>query len=209
MFVRILMLAIWLSSPFAHAKESGGGKLGFWIPVRLNAFGGWQSAQNSFENDKKDFATSTLAFGADFNVPIPVIRTVIGLHGWFAGSGKTASHFVFGPYLGYMAKRSDTFVGVGVNAMRSDLTEEQAAPNIKADVEVSMGCGLLGHRFYFGDGLTMGLGLTGFWCKAATYHRDTVSAADVSDRAMVLAEASSYGGMAYLMLAWHSKRQVH
>lgn len=195
----------------SSSPSSGGGNFRIMIPVRFNVFVGYHASSNSFDADKKDFALNRTGFGADFNVPIPAINGLIGLNGWLvpqASTGNGNHFFLVGPYIGYAGERNDFFLGVAMAQLRDSTTGDSTNAYRQTDLNITMGCGTMGYRVYFGKGITAGLGLQGYYCKASTYDKDRTTTSGSFDHSTVEAGAYSAGGILSFMISWNEERQL-
>lgn len=205
-----------VGTPSVHAASKGGSSGGgaiFSIPVRLSIFAGYHSGSMNYESDRKGDSLGFVGAGADFNVPIPPLHSLVGITGWIvptadSGEYSKSSILVLGPYLGYASAQTDIFAGAAVGMMATTLREQAATPDSEVHLGIRSGCGFGGIRRYFGKGITTGIGINGYHCVASSYDKTNVSTTQLRTESVVSAEASSSGGFVYLFLAWDESRTL-
>lgn len=199
----------------AHADSGGGssGKPIFEVPVRFSLSAGYHYSPIGFDQDRNNDSISYFGVGADFNLPIPAIRTLFGITGWYAPKGTSgpsakSSMLVVGAYAGYMGEQNEIFLGPAVGAMSTTLNDAAALPNYEVDVYASSACGFGGWRHYFSKGGSTGFGINGYYCSASSYSKRTQATNQVETNSTVTGKATSGGGFVYLLFGWNDKRTI-
>lgn len=198
-----------LASSNSLAKD--GDALGINIPVRLGISAGYHQGSVSFNSDKKDIANNNFLLGFDFNVPIPPIKSLIGISLWFVPSAKTGtttltSSLFAGPYVGLTKGKNDFLIGLGVSGVSTTIKDQDAAPDSEINLNKTMGCGFIGWRNYFNKSQSTGLGLMGYTCLASDYTKTLNSQNDT--KTTISDKASASGGFFYLFFAWGEERKI-
>lgn len=206
----IIFVLLFVSSSIAAAASTGGSD-GINIPVRLAINAGYFAGSLSFDPDYKNDSIRGFGGGADFNVPIG--KGMIGMNGFLvfgqnSGNVTTRSLLLLGAYLGYIGNQYDVFLGPAAGLTTITTSNTDAAPNQKVSESVTLGCGMGGVRKYWGKVLTVGLGVTGFYCFSGHYDKEVTNAARVSTVTVEQKNASIAGGMLYLMLGWGDTRKL-
>lgn len=204
-----LFLSLFFNSTTSLGKDSD--PFGINIPVRLGIGAGYHQGSASFNTDKKDISTNNYLFVFDFNVPIPPIKSLVGINLWFLPSAKTGnsistSSLFAGPYIGYTKGKVDMFLGLGINGVVTTIKDQDAAPDSEISLSKSMGCGFLGLRNYFGKSQVTGVGLTGYSCFASDYAKTLNSQND--NKTTISDKSSSNGGFLYFFASWGEERKL-
>lgn len=204
-----IIITLTLSSQTVAAKDSD--PLGINIPVRLGIGAGYNQGTVSFNSDKKDIANNNYLLVFDFNVPIPPIKSMIGLNLWFIPSATTGTttvttSFFGGPYFGFSKGKFDILLGAGVQVVSTSIKDQDASPDTQVNLSKSMGCGFAGVRTYFGKSQNAGIGLTGYSCFASDYSKYLNSQPEA--KTTISDKSSSSGGFLYFFGAWGEERKL-
>lgn len=205
----LILLAFTFISPLAQSKDSD--PFGINIPVRLGLGAGYNQGSVSFNADKKDIANNNFLLVFDFNVPIPPIKSMVGINLWFIPSAKTGtttltSSLFAGPYIGFSKGKVDILLGAGIQGVSSTIKDEDALPDSQVSLSKSMGCGFAGIRGYFGKSQNAGVGITGYTCFASDYSKYLNSQPDT--KTTISDKSSSSGGFLYFFGAWGEERKL-
>lgn len=205
----LIIATLTLSSQTVAAKDSD--PLGINIPVRLGIGAGYNQGTVSFNSDKKDIANNNYLLVFDFNVPIPPIKSMIGINLWFIPSAKTGTttlttSFFGGPYIGFSKGKFDILLGAGAQVVSSTIKEQDALPDTQVNLSKSMGCGFAGVRTYFGKSQNAGIGITGYSCFASDYTKYLNSQPEA--KTTIDDKSSSTGGFLYFFGAWGEERKL-
>lgn len=208
-FSLVLLLSLLFSSSPSLAKDSD--PLGINIPVRLGIGAGYNQGTVSFNSDKKDIANNNYLLVFDFNVPIPPIKSMIGINLWFIPSAKTGTtttttSFFGGPYFGFSKGKFDILLGAGAQVVSTTIKDQDALPDTQVSLSKSMGCGFAGLRTYFGKNQNAGVGLTGYSCFASDYSKYLNSQPEA--KTTISDKSSSTGGFLYFFGAWGEERKL-
>lgn len=205
----ILIGTLTFKTSIALAKDSEA--FGINIPVRLGISAGYHQGTVSFNSDKTDITNNNFILGFDFNVPIPPIKSLVGINLWFIPSAKTGtttltSSLFAGPYIGLTRGKNDLLIGLGVSGVTTTIKDQDAAPETQINLNKSLGCGFLGWRNYFGKSQSTGLGLTGYTCLASDYTKTLNSQSDT--KTTISDKASASGGFLYFFFTWGEERKL-
>lgn len=211
----IAALCLICSQPVFAKSSSSSIKLdaSIWIPVRFSVYGGYQSSQNNFEADKKDYELVGPTVGMDFSIPMPPIRFTLGATGWIVFGEDNANEFngfyLVAPFIGYSHKTFEILIGPAFATLQNRQKEPVVTPNHQVENRADMSCGFLGLRKYLSGGVTLGIGINGYYCKGESYDKETTDATLVKTKAQVSSEASSWGGNINLLFSWGEQRKLH
>lgn len=151
--------------------------------------------------------------GGDFNTELSK-NTIIGLTGWIvppviSGNQVAESFYIASLYLGYKAKAYDLFIGPGLSSMNAEITSNKASPNVNVELNGTLGCGVLGGRYYATDKIRTGFGLSAYYCYSSSYDKKVQqNSSTVPTSAPVGKDATSGGIFLYLFISWDEKRKL-
>ena len=183
------------------------------IPVRLAIQTGFHGSSYSFEKDRKDKSIAGFGLGFDFNTELTK-TVIIGTTGWIvppiSSQNRVLDSFLVASlYLGVKTKKYDFFAGPGVGTMSAELSKTKASPETKIQYSGTMGCGVVGSRYYFDTKIRTGFGANGYYCFASSYEKEVLnSSSTVPTTTDVNKSATSGGIFLFLFISWDEKRKL-